>query len=85
MAVHLPTLNDDTKLGQIDELLARRKGSPEHRKLDPPEIGLCGREYDRLTGELEEASGRSTLPEHPAGGGLPNKLLIRIRKSESPS
>ena len=67
MAVHRSTLNAETKLSQVKELLASRKGSPEHRRLDPPEIELRWREYDRLTRELEESPGWFTLPGNPGG------------------
>ena len=38
MAVHLSTLDAETKLSHVKALLASCKGSPEHRRLDPPEI-----------------------------------------------
>ena len=63
MAVHLSTLNAETKLSHVNAHLASCKGSPEHRRLAPREFDLCWREYDRLTRELEENPGWSTLQE----------------------
>ena len=72
MEVHLSTLNAETKISHVKAHLASRKGSPEHRRLDPREFDLCWREYDRLTRELEESPlspprGRQIGSE---GGGL---------------
>ena len=81
LVVHLPTLNAEALLSHVDELIARRKGSHEYRNLDPEEIEFCGKEYDRLTGEIQKEASRSTMTGYPDGKALLNDLLIRIRKS----
>ena len=81
LVVHLPTLNAEALLSHVDELIARRKRSPEYRNLDPREIKFCGKEFDRLTGEIQKEASRSTMTGYPDGKTLLNDLLIRIRKS----
>ena len=85
LVAHLPTLNAQASLSHVDELMARRKDSPEYRNLDPREIELCGKEYDRLTQEMKEEALRSTMIGYPARKAHLNDLLIRIRKSGLPA
>ena len=84
MAVLLSNLNAETKLSHIEELLARLKGSSELLKMNPMEIELCGREYDRLTREFGGSPWLVHATGKPGWNKLSEQLLIGIWKSEPP-
>jgi hypothetical protein len=76
---NLLTLNKEFKLAFIAELIARKVAGGEEASLTDVDEALHGKEYARLTLELEEAGRTSTLPERPSGGPALNDLLVRLR------
>ncbi len=76
---HLLHLNDHLKLAYIPNLVQRKLDGAEKEILTDTDWDFHQREYERLTKQLEEARGRSQLPEEPAGKAALNDLLIRLR------
>jgi predicted nucleotidyltransferase len=76
---NLVVLNEEAKLPQVPELVARKLAGPEQSALPEGDFAFHAGEIQRLTGELEAARDRSGLPE--AASALPalNELLVRWR------
>jgi len=79
---NLRTLNEEANLAYIDELIDRKLSGPEKGKLPEADMQFHAREYQRLVGELEAASGKSSLPEAGSGKLALNDLLIRLRLTQ---
>jgi uncharacterized protein len=78
---NLVRLNETAKLPYVPELIARKLAGPEKGQLEQDDLEFHGREYQRLTAELEQASERSHLPETARGAAALNGLLVRLRLS----
>jgi len=76
---HLPTLNQEFKLGYIDDLIVRKLEGRERGTLQHADFAFHQGEYERLRAELEEAHQESLLPEVPTSRSALNSLLIRLR------
>ncbi len=76
---NLQILNQDAKLGYLDELIARKVNGVEKGVLDDGDIAFYHGEYVRLTLELEQEYGQSKLPDSPTGRKALNDLLVRLR------
>ena len=57
----------------------RKKGGAKKGSLVHTDLAFYEREYLRLTSALAMAMEQSDLPDEPAGAGLFNELLVRIR------
>jgi predicted nucleotidyltransferase len=79
---NLVRLNESTKLGSIDELVARKLSGPEQSALSDADMSFHQSEYERLRGELQAAFEASTLPENPSANDALDDLLVRLRLSE---
>ena len=77
---NLLVLNDEYKLPQVPELVARKLAGPEQSTLDDADVAFHEREYERLRGLLQHAFDQSTLPEVPSAKPQLNDLLLRLRK-----
>lgn len=77
---NLLTLNDEYRLPQLPDLVARKLAGPEKSTLDDADIAFHEREYQRLRGMLQEAFDQSRLPELPSAKSQLNDLLLRLRK-----
>lgn len=77
---NLLTLNEETRLSYINDLVARKLNGPEQAELGEQDVEFFRSEYHRLRGELEEAMKVSKLPEKATTEPQLNSLLIRIRK-----
>jgi predicted nucleotidyltransferase len=78
---NLRTLNENSQLPYIDELIERKLAGPEKGTLPNSDLGFYEKEYERLLGELEAASQNSILPETHSGKPALNDLLVRLRLS----
>jgi len=78
---NLVRLNETAKLPYVPELIARKLAGPEKGRLDQADLEFHGREYQRLTAELEQASEHSRLPETARGAATLNGFLVRLRLS----
>lgn len=78
---NLLNLNETAKLAYIDKLVERKLAGLEKGRLDAADVEFYEREYERLTGELEAAAEKSSLPEVPSGKSALNDLLVRLRCS----
>lgn len=78
---NLARLNEEFKLSYIPDLIARKVEGGEKSFLDNADMTFHLSEYDRLRGELEQASLTSSLPEAPSGKDALNELLVRVRLS----
>lgn len=72
-------LNETFKLPYIPELIERKLAGAEKSVLEDADIAFYQGEFNRLRGELEEASQSSHLPESPSCKDALNDLLVRLR------
>src|SRR6266498_1835717 len=63
---NLVALNEEFRLPQVPELIARKTAGAERAVLEDADMVFHQREYERLRLELEEASLSSHLPEAPS-------------------
>ena len=78
---NLLTLNDEYKLSQVPDLVARKLGGPEQSTLDDADVSFHEHEYQRLRGLLQDAFDRSTLPDLPTAKPQLQSLLLRLRNA----
>lgn len=76
---NLVRLNEEARLAQITDLIARKLAGPEQSVLDEGDVALHRREYERLVAALEAAHEESSLPESPSARPTLNDLLVRLR------
>lgn len=78
---NLLTLNDDYRLPQVPDLVARKLAGPEQSTLDDHDVTFHEREYQCLRDMLQTAFDESTLPDMPTSRPRLNDLLLRLRKA----
>ena len=78
---NLVTLNDESRLPYIRDLVARKLAGPEHSSLKDPDLIFHEAEFRRLLGELETARDECQLREAPSEEtrSALNSLLVRLR------
>jgi predicted nucleotidyltransferase len=78
---NLVTLNQESRLPYLADLVARKLAGPEKSKLEDANIAFLESEYQRLRGLLQAAHDASQLPELPVESARRsmNELLIQIR------
>jgi predicted nucleotidyltransferase len=76
---NLVHLNQDARLPQIPDLVARKLAGPEKATLDDADVAFHESEIGRLRRALEDAGAASTLAEEPAARPALHDLLVRIR------
>lgn len=78
---NLVTLNQEFRLGYIDDLVARKLAGPEKSTLDDADVGAYESEYQRLRTALQTAHDGCPLPESPSDvtRAALNDLLVRVR------
>ena len=81
---NLRKLNETARLSYLDDLIERKLAGPEKGGLPEADMDFHEKEYERLVGVLEEASGISELSESPSGKGALNDLLVRLRLADAP-
>jgi len=72
-------LNEDARLPQIPELVARKLAGPEKATLDDADVAFHEAEVATLRRELETAGASSSLAEEPTAREALHDLLLRIR------
>ena len=72
-------LNDDARLPQIPDLVARKLAGPKKATLDDADVAFHEGEVGRLRRALEDAGASSTLAEEPTARDALHDLLVRIR------
>ena len=72
-------LNEDARLSQIPELVARKLAGPEKATLDDADVAFHEAEVTRLRRELETAGASSSLVEEPTAREALHDLLLRVR------
>lgn len=84
---NLVTLNEEFRLPQLPELVARKLAGPEQSSLNDADIAFHKTEYQRLRGELQAAHDASQLPELPGDETRMalNDLLVRVRMKGIPA
>jgi predicted nucleotidyltransferase len=80
---NLVRLNEEFRLPQVPDLVARKVAGPEQSTLDEADLPFHCREYERLQSALEEAAGKSQLPPVPTARAALHDLLVRLRLQES--
>lgn len=78
---NLLRLNDEFRLANISELIARKSSGSEQSTLSGTDLDGHHREYERLRTELEVSSERSNLPDAPSARAALSDLLVRLRRS----
>ncbi len=84
---NLVNLNEEFRLPNIGDLVARKLAGPEKSKLEDADLVFHESEYQRLPVELQAAHEASQLPELPDDEtrAALNNLLLRVRlKSRVP-
>jgi hypothetical protein len=76
---NLLLLNAVFKLPYIPDLVSRKLSGAEKGTLEDADMAFHEKEFERLRGQLEQASTDSSLPETPDGKEALNDLLIRVR------
>jgi hypothetical protein len=76
---NLLVLNEHFRLGQLDELVVRKRAGAEKMLLDDAELGAHGALLDGLETMLQEAHDRSSLPEEPTTAAALDDFVVRIR------
>lgn len=78
---NLERLNEEARLPQVPDLLARKRGGPERAALEQADLALHEAEVRRLTAALEEAMRTSPLPDlpRPAARAALNEVLVSLR------
>jgi uncharacterized protein len=76
---NLLRLNEEAKLPQIPELVARKLAGPEKATLDDAGVAFHEAEMARLRRTLEEVGAASTLAEAPTSREALHDLLLRVR------
>jgi hypothetical protein len=77
---NLVCLNEEFRLSDISELIARKSSGKEQSTLADADVDAHRREYERLRSELEVAAERSHLPEAPSARAALSDLLVRLRR-----
>jgi predicted nucleotidyltransferase len=78
---NLVRLNEDARLPQIADLVARKLAGPEKATLEggDAEVAFHEAEVGRLRRALEEAGAASALAEEPTARAALHDLLLRVR------
>ncbi len=76
---NLVTLNEEFRLPQVPDLVARKLAGPEQGSLPDDDFEFHQSEYQRLEQTLTAAGAASELPNDPAGAEALNDLLVRVR------
>jgi len=76
---NLVQLNVSAKLSYIQELIDLKIHGTEKETLNQADLNFHEQEFQRLTGELEQAMETSQLPENPRATDALNDLLVRVR------
>ena len=78
----LARLNEEFRLPYVPELIARKLAGAEASTLGDADVDLYRADYERLVQELEQAGGKSALPEAPSAREALSDLLVRLRLPE---
>jgi predicted nucleotidyltransferase len=76
---NLVTLNEEFRLPQLPELIARKTTGAEKGVLPEGDLSFHAAEYRRLVDLLEQSAEASALPEAPSARPDLHDLLVRIR------
>jgi uncharacterized protein len=76
---NLVTLNQEFRLTEIPDLIARKLAAAEVTVVEPSEVAAHEAAYRRLKAQLRKAAERSSLPDDHNMSGALNDLLLRIR------
>jgi uncharacterized protein len=76
---NIDRLNDEARLSQIPDLVARKLAGPEKATLDDADVAFHESEVSRLRRALEEAGAASSLAEEPTARDALHDLLLRVR------
>jgi predicted nucleotidyltransferase len=79
---NLLTLNEDAKLPQLPDLIARKLAGPEQSTLPNADLPFHTAEIQRLTTALEHARDQSALPDAPTAQPALHDLLVRLRLNQ---
>jgi len=78
---NLLVLNEEFKLPQIPDLVARKLAGPEQSTLPEGDFAFHESEFQRLEQQLKDVLERSSLPDSATAQPALNDLLLRLRLS----
>lgn len=81
---NLARLNEEAKLPVVGDLIDRKIHGREKETLGAADLEFHAREYERLCGELRDASAASHLPENASGAAALHDFLVRVRLGRLP-
>lgn len=76
---NLVRLNEWARLPYVPELIDRKQSGSEMERLSEVDLHFHQKEYERLRGELQQASATSCLPDTPPGADALHAHLVRLR------
>jgi uncharacterized protein len=76
---NLVRLNGEFRIPYIDELIEVKRTQGEHATLADGNLERFHAGRERLSGELQEASAASDLPDEPAAFDALNDFVVRLR------
>jgi predicted nucleotidyltransferase len=79
VVANIAVLNERFCVAAIDELVARKRGGAEKMPLDERDLALHGALLDDLQARLDDAQGRSELPEEPTTVTALDAFVVRLR------
>jgi len=79
VVANVQVLNEQFRLAEIDELVARKRGGAEKMALDERDQSQHGALLDRLETQLQAAYEASRLPEEATSARALNDFVVRLR------
>lgn len=79
VVANLSNLNEQFRLGEVEDLVARKRAGAEKMPLEERELAAYGASLNRLEGALEHAHSRSSLPEEPTTAAALEDFVVRLR------
>lgn len=79
VVANVAVLNEQFRIAELDELVARKRRGAEHMGLDARALERHGALLDRLEQELQAAHDASALPEAPTTVAALEDFVVRLR------
>jgi predicted nucleotidyltransferase len=79
VVANVAVLNEEFRLAEIDELVARKRAGAEKMLLDDRDLSTHATLLDRLETKLEDAHQASQLPDEPTSAAALDDFVVRLR------
>lgn len=81
VVANVQVLNERFRLGEVDDLVARKRAGAEKMALEERDHGQHGALLDRLERQLQDAHDASRLPEEPTTTAALEQFVVDLRLS----